>query len=430
MKFSTTLGALGLLTTLACIGCSNPPTSAPPGTTGTGGSGSGGSASGTGGSASGTGGSASGTGGSASGTGGDTGTGGSGSGGSGSGGAAGTGGGAAGTDGGAGATGTGGTDGGGTGGSAPAGCPAGVLGHCNSTTAMNTYPGFTLALAEEFDEPINLDTDPIWTWSDGGPPEGRARFVKNAVTFADGKMIITASATNVAASQSFAESIRGAATGPAAARPVQSGEFRTKYNNYRYGRYEVRYKAPIANPGFDQNAAQAGNFLATMFIFRTPKWQDWNEIDFELEGNLPNTIAYNIVNATNADGYPAGNAAPGTSPRAAPYKIIDVHTYAFEWLPTKITFYVDNMMFREFTPTGNVPIPNKSAKIMMNLWVFRDSGAFGNVDVNKYPFRAEYEYFRFYKWNTETTYPLANPKMLPADDVDFSKNNPAEAVYP
>ena len=38
--------------------------------------------------------------------------------------------------------------------------------------------------------------------------------------------------------------------------------------NYRYGRYEVKFQAPVENMGKTGD----GNFLSTMFTFRTPKW--------------------------------------------------------------------------------------------------------------------------------------------------------------
>jgi hypothetical protein len=80
---------------------------------------------------------------------------------------------------------------------------------------------------------------------------------------------------------------------------------------------------------------------------------------------------------------------------------------------------------------GNTQVPKNSAKIMMNLWVFGNDSAFGIVGNNVYPFSATYEWFRFYKSDAETTYPYDNPKtQLPAGDLDFSKNNPNETVYP
>src|SRR5260221_6879312 len=96
-------------------------------------------------------------------------------------------------------------------------------------------------------------------------------------------------------------------TGTPTNRHSKSGERRTKYNNYRYGRYEVRFHAPAA----------AGGFLATMFAFRTPKWQTWNEVDLELEPmdgtkDITKQVAGNVVYFKNTGagvpGYPGGAA--------------------------------------------------------------------------------------------------------------------------
>jgi beta-glucanase (GH16 family) len=112
----------------------------------------------------------------------------------------------------------------------------------------------------------------------------------------------------------------------------------------------------------------------------------------------------------------------------AGFSIQAMHTYAIEWTPTKVTWTVDGTEIH--TNTTN-KVPTVSAKIMMNLWVFGSAGAFGNPANNKYPFHSSYEYFRFYKWNQETTYPYADPKtQLPAADTMFSQNNPSEKSYP
>lgn len=38
---------------------------------------------------------------------------------------------------------------------------------------------------------MDLDSDPVWTWSDGGLYEGAVRFVKEQISFSGGKMKIT-----------------------------------------------------------------------------------------------------------------------------------------------------------------------------------------------------------------------------------------------
>jgi hypothetical protein len=305
-------------------------------------------------------------------------------------------------------------------------CPPGVLGHCNDETGpVDRYPGFTLALAEEFDQPIDLDNDPIWTWGDGGPPEGQTRFEEPQITFAGGQMILTAVSKNIPAGVTFAEPAVNQTVGMEHACAVASGELRTKYNNYRYGRYEAKFTAPVENGG----TGPSGNFLSELFVFRTPKWKEWRELDVMLEANIPTKVAYNMVNANGASAYPGGDAGAAAPAGISAFSIQVPHTYAIEWTPSKVTWYVDGQVLQINTGSTR-PVPTLSAKIMMNLWVFASAAAFGDPARNQYPFHSSYDYFRFYRWNQETMYPVADPKTLPLADVAFSRNNPNETTYP
>ena len=67
-----------------------------------------------------------------------------------------------------------------------------------------------------------------------------------------------------------------------------------------------------------------GDFLSTMFVFRSPRWQEWNELDIELWPNLVDGLAGNVINATEATDYPAGNAAAFTVTQGLP---IGYHDY-------------------------------------------------------------------------------------------------------
>ncbi len=316
-------------------------------------------------------------------------------------------------------------------------CPAGVDGHCDMGATYPTYPGYTLKLVEDFPEPIDLDNDPILTWSDGSPVDGQTRFRKEQITFANGKMIITAqppdgcapqtgNAQCIDGSTSYAEPAQGMSTGTVGKMGIWSGEIRTKYNNYRYGRYEAKYHAP----------ANTGGFLSTMFVFRTPKWTIWNEIDNELEPSLSSSVAGNVVfGPTGYTGYPndaTKNDAWNAMTSVANYKIADEHTYAFTWTPTEIDWYVDNgtTPIQTFKGKALDGIPTASAKIMMNLWVFAQPNPFGDGKTNAYPIKSEYEYFHFYKWDQDMTYPCSPaPACLPAADKANSQNNPSEQNY-
>lgn len=64
----------------------------------------------------------------------------------------------------------------------------------------------------------------------------------------------------------------------------------------------------------------------------------------------------------------------------------------FEWLPNKVTWYIDGKVVRTHYG-GRPPIPDKSAKIMMNLWIFGPKANFGGKEIynNRYPMTSEYD---------------------------------------
>ncbi len=312
-----------------------------------------------------------------------------------------------------------------------------MIGHPDPTITYPTHAGYSLYLAEEFNQPLDLENDANWAWSDGGLDEGSVRFVESQITFAGGNMLITAinrptTGTNVTPI-SFAENRTNFAP-----KAQLSGELRTKYNNYRYGWYEARYKPPTD---------MTGNFISSLFVFRTPKLQDWREIDIELTpagngspgpgGVGTNVYFFGTPAAPNGmDGYNAAHSdgnemvpTPGITNNQA-----DFHVYAFEWTPAAINWYVDGMMVRTKKPTAAVPIPEQSVKIFMNLWIFGTDDAFGGntPENNVYPLTATYDYVRFYKLDDKTlepTYPCSPTPtcVLPADILE-SKNNPNDGV--
>jgi hypothetical protein len=314
-----------------------------------------------------------------------------------------------------------------------------VDGHCSSGVTYPTYDGYTLSLVEDFPVALDLNNDPVFTWSDGVPNDSQTNFAEKNITFANGRMILTAQSKCAPAQNnttcyppptggSYAESHSDMV--PNTTRPgtgVTSGELRSKYNNYRYGRYEVKYTAP---------ATTTGNFLSTMFVYRNPANVAWNEIDNELEPNKQGMLNLNTVNAPNGSpGYPAG-MADAQSIAVAGLNIAQEHIYAFDWTPTTITWYVDNKPTPVYTHPNamNPPVPTLSAKIMMNLWVFHDSTNFGTVTNNVYPMTSSYDYFHFYKLNTgEPTYPCSpTPGCLNKTNGDYtaaSQNNPKETGY-
>jgi len=236
-------------------------------------------------------------------------------------------------------------------------------------------------------------------------------------------------AANTPATASYAEALAPNKQANIGAMGVWSGEFRTKYNNYRYGRYEAKFRAPIANNGMHLSKDTSGDFLSTLFIFRNPKNQVWNEIDVELEPNHFNELAGNVLSVPNRTAYPGDVAGAFVTTTGLPanYTIYEDHIYAFTWEATKVEWFVDGMSVHSEMSNK---VPQLSAKVMMNLWVF-SGNAFGEGVNNKFPFAATYDWFRFYKSDAETKYPCTPaPACLDAADKTVSaQNNPTEMNY-
>lgn len=297
-----------------------------------------------------------------------------------------------------------------------------IYGH-PSETEYPSHPGFTLMLVEDFDTPIDLDSDPIWTWSDGGLIEGQIRFTKENIKFEDGKMRIEVTATPAQGTQSCS----AAEVANIKDMPKASGEMRSRHNMFRYGRYEARLKAPSVQEG---NTDINGNYVSTMFVFRDGKYKHWREIDFEITGDSTNSITTNVLSADNTDKWSA-NIADSKQIDVDYNDREDFHDYAIEWLPDSITWYIDGKKVREYNGE-RVKIPDLSGKIMMNLWLFDDRALFGGPQIqnNRYPLYSEYEWFRFYKWNGEDSYPCADmdSSCLTSDDMYLTKNNPCDGI--
>ncbi|HEX2880239.1 MAG TPA: hypothetical protein VHO25_11975, partial [Polyangiaceae bacterium] len=74
---------------------------------------------------------------------------------------------------------------------------------------------------------------------------------------------------------------------------------------------------------------------------------------------------------------------------------------------------------------NNLKVPTDSAKIVLNMWVFTSSALGGGDPANNsYPIVGYYDWFHFYKWNGDDTYPCEGaPACLPEADLVLAKNN-------
>ena len=127
--------------------------------------------------------------------------------------------------------------------------------------------------------------------------------------------------------------------------PYSGAELRS-HGFYGYGRFEVSMKA-IKNDGV----------VSSFFTYTGPSDKNpWDEIDFEILGRDTTRVQLNYFTSGRGNheymhelGFDAAE---------------DFHTYAFEWRPDRIDWFVDG----ELIHTAVRAIPKTPGKIMANVW--------------------------------------------------------------
>lgn len=132
------------------------------------------------------------------------------------------------------------------------------------------------------------------------------------------------------------------------AKEFKGAEYRTK-DSFIYGRFEVSMKSSYRE-----------GMLSSFFTYYDSGGVGiWNEIDIEILGRYQNDFQMNTI--TQGQTNHVGRYQMSSSPHAA------FHTYAFEWTPEYVSWFVDGI---EVLKQTGVHIQNLThgQKIMMNVW--------------------------------------------------------------
>lgn len=134
---------------------------------------------------------------------------------------------------------------------------------------------------------------------------------------------------------------------PAAEKPYSSGEIST-HETYQHGYFEARLRMP-RGPGL----------VVGVFTYTRPEGEDsWNEIDMELLGRDTRTLelTYHVAGeAKKQEVRLPFDAAEG------------FHTYAFEWRPDAIIWYVDNVVVHEARGDA-IERMDRNQRFYVSLW--------------------------------------------------------------
>lgn len=155
--------------------------------------------------------------------------------------------------------------------------------------------------------------------------------------------------------------------------PYSGAELRSK-DFYGFGRYEVSMKA-IKNDGV----------VSSFFTYTGPSDNNpWDEIDIEILGKDTTKVQFNYF--TDGKGNHEKLVDLGFDASE------DFHTYAFEWRPNRIDWFVDGQKVH----TAITTIPQTEGKIMMNAWCGTGVDSWLKAfDDSNLPLTAEYQWISF-----------------------------------
>jgi hypothetical protein len=174
---------------------------------------------------------------------------------------------------------------------------------------------------------------------------------------------------------------------PALAKDLKGAEYRTK-DIYTYGRFEVRMKS-----------ANCEGMLSSFFTYfdgtESDPWAayKWNEIDLEILGRYDDNIQFNVITQGQTDH--VSHFPMSTSPH------LDYHTYAFEWTPDYVAWFVDGT--EVVRQTGeHISTVTRPQKIMMNVWNPLYENWAGVLDPASLPSFSYYDWVSYYSYTPGT----------------------------
>jgi hypothetical protein len=159
----------------------------------------------------------------------------------------------------------------------------------------------------------------------------------------------------------------------------KGAEYRTK-ESYLYGRFEVRYKSTYRE-----------GVLASFFTYYDGGTgvQDWNEIDIEILGRYNNDVQFNIITPGQMDH--VHHQFVNFNPH------LDFHTYAIEWTPDYVAWFIDNEEVHRQTGE-HIQTLVREQKIMMNIWNPAYVSWIGHWNVDALPAFAYYDWVSYYSY--------------------------------
>ena len=164
------------------------------------------------------------------------------------------------------------------------------------------------------------------------------------------------------------------------AKEYKGAEYRTK-EAFLYGRFEVNLKTSFRE-----------GMLSSFFTYNDAGG-GWNEIDIEILGRYTNDFQMNPITPGQVNH--VGHYLMSSSPHA------DFHTYAFEWTPEYVSWFVDGVEVLRQTG-AHIQTLNLPQKIMMNVWIPQYENWVGIFYPDVLPSFSYYDWVSYYSYTPGT----------------------------
>jgi beta-glucanase (GH16 family)/GR25 family glycosyltransferase involved in LPS biosynthesis len=181
----------------------------------------------------------------------------------------------------------------------------------------------------------------------------------------------------------------------------------TTRESFLFGRFEAVLKPP-----------KVEGLIIGMFLHRDSPRQ---EIDIEFLGKDPCKMLINVYYNPGCDGARFDYGYRGT-----PVLVdlvfdatSDFHTYAIEWEPDELRWYVDGVLVHRRSNWAPTPIPHLPMKFHINIWPSMSRELAGRIDMKLLPATAQIQSVRLSTTSQEC--PKAQSNKFDSEDEEISE---------
>jgi len=155
---------------------------------------------------------------------------------------------------------------------------------------------------------------------------------------------------------------------------------------FRFGRFEARMYM----------AAQSGT-VSSMFLYHNDSYmgapEPWREIDIEVLGKSPSKFQSNMITGV------AGNQTTSEQHHGLGfYANTGYHTYAIEWTPDYIAWFVDDVEVRRATTSQVTDLSDTDLGLRFNLWVSSVTSWVGSFNPQLLPVHQFIKWVKYYEY--------------------------------